>query len=205
MQKTKVVDKTGETKYSYGPSNNTNEGFIHRIRNIFKSDENPSMNPHGKEWRYRRQLTTMIEKALDVKINPGNVDGSVFPSDGFGKGYVIFKEENKILRSKNAYDFENILPITGAIVAERLGIVKKWTDATAEQRNYIANWLAIGAPNDTSDFAKVFAKKMQDNQILATRLEDLQDKFLEWSDLKYDEKMKHVDSFDNQKKLHGTL
>ena len=49
--KTKVADKTGETKYSYGPSNNTNEGFIHRIRNIFKSDEKPSMNPHGKEWR----------------------------------------------------------------------------------------------------------------------------------------------------------
>lgn len=49
--KTKVVDKTGETKYSYGPSNNTNEGFIHRIRNIFKSDEKTSMNPHGKEWR----------------------------------------------------------------------------------------------------------------------------------------------------------
>lgn len=117
----------------------------------------------------------------------------------------MFKEDNKIIHSKNAYDFENILPITGAIVAERLGIVKKWTDATVEQRNYIANWLPTGAPNDTSDFAKVFAKKMRDNQIFATRLEDLQDKFLEWSNLKYDEKMKHVDSFDNQKKLYGTL
>lgn len=187
----------GETKYSYGPSNNSNKGFLNCIRNVFSKDE---LAP-GEEWRTRKRLTEMLEKALQVKIKPGDVSKGVYPLDGFGHGKVIFKESDKVIKSQNAYDFENILPLSGAIIAEKLGMVDKWTKAPEETRNYIAKWIVTGAPNDTSAVAKDFAKAMQGNQILATRLEALQDEFMKWEQMSYDEKMKRLISFDNRQKV----
>ena len=61
----------GKTKYSYSASDNSNEGLFHKIKNIMSG----KASEDSEKFRYRKHLTEMIEKALDVKLRYGKMDG----------------------------------------------------------------------------------------------------------------------------------
>jgi len=93
-----------------------------------------------------------LENALGVKIRYGKMDES--------KGAVIYKEKDKVIRSKHAYDWENILPVAGEIVARQLGIVKENETVTEAQRNVFTNWMLEGKLDGSTE-TKAFETAMK--------------------------------------------
>ena len=173
----------GETKYSYGPSDNSNESLFHRIKNIMAGKGNED----SEKFRYRKHLTEMIEKALDVKLRYGKMEGN--------KSQVVYKPEDRVLRSRHAFDWENILPVAGRIAAEQLGI-----EPTESMNNYIADWILTGAPNNVSKEADTFHKAMRQHPADSAKLEDLRDAFAEWLGKDYREQMQGTIQWRNKQK-----
>lgn len=171
----------GRTKYSYSSSDNSNEGLFHRIKNKVLGADTDSA-----KFRYRKHLTEMIEKALDVKLRYGKMNGN--------KSKVVYKPEDRVLRSRHAFDWENILPVAGRVAAEKLGI----NNSSEEMHNYIATWIITGAPNNVSQEADMFHKAMREHPAEAAKLEDLRDSFAEWMNKEYKEQMQGSISWDNK-------
>lgn len=174
---------SSETKYSYGPSDNSNESLFHRIKNIMAGKGSED----SEKFRYRKHLTEMIEKALDVKLRYGKMDGN--------KSQVIYKPDDRVLRSRHAFDWENILPVAGRVAAEKLEI-----EPTEEMNNYIADWILTGAPNNVSREADTFHKAMQQHPADSAKLEDLRDAFAEWLGKDYREQMQGTIQWKNKEK-----
>lgn len=174
----------GKKHLSYSASDNSNEGFFHRVRNMLGGRDNTD----SQKFRYRKHLTEMLEKALDVKIRYGKLEG---------ENDVVYKEDDKVIRSRHAYDWENILPFAGKLAAEKLGI----KNPTQEMNNYIATWILTGAPNNMSEEADAFHKAMRNNIPMATRMQELQDSFAEWMGKDYREQMQGTIQWENSKKM----
>lgn len=177
-------------KFSYSSSDNSTPSLTQRIRNILSGVPN---NDQAKEM-YRKTMATMLEDALGVKIKYGKTE---FPQGET----VIYKEKDKTIRSKHAYDWENILPVAGGLIAERLGISSRAKDTTPEMRNYIADWILTGAANNTSPEAKQFQKAMANHPAYADKLIGLRTKFQDWADKTAKEQMEQSVQWSKEKSL----
>lgn len=173
----------GRTKFSYSASDNSNDGLFQKIKNIMSG----KASEDSEKFRYRKHLTEMIEKALDVKLRYGKMDGN--------KSQVVYKPEDRVLRSRHAFDWENILPVAGRIAAEKLGI-----EPTEAMNNYIADWILTGAPNNVSKEADTFHKAMREHPADSAKLEDLRDSFAEWLGKDYREQMQGTIQWKNKQK-----
>ena len=76
------------------------------------------------------------------------------------------------MRAKNAYDWDNLLPVVGKIFAEKLNL-----QPSEEMNNFIADWLLTGALNNTSTERTQFERAMRENPALAESLMEIQEKF----------------------------
>lgn len=146
---------------SYSVSNNGTPSFTGRIRNIFSGRK-----AEKQTGRARNAMKAALEQVTGVKIRFGKVDKDVS---------VIYKELEGVIRSQKAYDWEHILPKCGEIIARKLNI-----PASDEMHNYIGEWIATGAPNNTSPEATEFAKALHNNPSLRELLLDTQALFLDW-------------------------
>ena len=162
-------------KYSVNPSDNSSESLAHRIKNLL-SGQKP------EEYRHRKMMADLLGKALKITIRGGKIADR--------KGNVIYKANDRVLRSKHMYDWENILPVAGGIIAEQLGIVKEAKQTSEAMKNYIADWILTGAPNNTSKEAKEFQKGMQRNPHLADKLQDVRNEFEKWNSMGAKEQMR---------------
>lgn len=112
----KNQDSTAGTKFSINASDNSTPSLAHRIKNILAGTP---ATAQAKE-QYRRRMARMIEDALGIKIRTGKLDVGR-PANGT----VIYKPNDKVIRSLHAYDWENILPVASGLMAERLGIISR--------------------------------------------------------------------------------
>ncbi|MBO6292009.1 MAG: hypothetical protein J6N51_07120 [Selenomonas sp.] len=165
-------------------NDNTSEGLMQRVKNILSGRATDA----GATFRYRKHLTEMIEKALDVKVRYGKMEDK--------DGKVIYKPESRTIRSRHAFDWDNILPVAGRVAAWKLGI----KTPTKEMCNYIGKWIMTGAPNDTSPEAKKFHAAMQEHRAVSAKLQDLRDAFAEWNDKDIKERMQGTISMENRQK-----
>ncbi|MBR3723039.1 MAG: methyltransferase, partial [Selenomonadaceae bacterium] len=157
------------------PAPNSNKTLWSKIKNIFTTD-------NSEKARYRQRMAKALESALGVKIRYGKMG---LPH---GASAVVFKEKDKVIRSQNAYDWENILPVASGIIADKIGIA----NATEEQKNVISNWFLEGTLDSESEAGKAFVKALNEdtNAAIKTRLIDAQNLFKQWLNKEADEKMK---------------
>ena len=155
-------------------ANSTNESVTQRIKNILSGT--PS-----NDYSHRRMMAETLGKALNLTIRSGKIADA--------NGNVIYKESDRVLRTKHAYDWENLLPVASGIIAERLGIAQKHNQTTDEMRNYITSWILTGNPNDNSQEAKTFRAAMQRNPHMNNALQEVRRSFDEWNNMSAHDQM----------------
>lgn len=138
------AEREGTLKYSVGNNNNSSESLWHKAKNAMSSFFSTS------EKRKRKIITDNLRRLNGYRILYGYVDGA---------DDVVIDNLQKLIKSRNAYDWEKLLPVVSEGIAKNLRL-----NATQAQSNYIADWLTTGALNNTtSPEAKAFAKAMRDN------------------------------------------
>ena len=163
--------RDSEKRYS---ANATSQSVTQKIKNILSGT--PS-----NDYSHRKLMADLLGKALNLTIRAGKI------ADQNGK--VVYKEADRVLRTKQMYDWENILPVASGIIAERLGIVSKHDQTPAAMRNYITNWILTGNPNDTSQEAKTFQEGMRRNPHLMDALQDVRYAFDQWNNMSAHDQM----------------
>lgn len=159
-------------KYSISSDDNSSEGLRHKIGNVLSriwSGEEISENE-----RINRELTKRLKEVSGYKILYRQFSG---------EDSVTMDTAHKVIRSKKAYDWENLLPKVGRGIAEDLKLTP-----SKKMDNYIASWLLTGEPNNNSTQAKDFAKAMRENPAQAEILVKLQSKFRELVEMSPSEK-----------------
>ena len=157
--------------YSIDASDNSQKSFTQRMKNklagLFSNDT------PGK--RLDKRIADTLSKLTKYRIVFGYTN-----SDD-----VIIDDMRKVIQSRNAYDWENILPKIGGQIARELDL-----SATPEMSNYVADWLLTGALNNTSEQSKQFAKAMRDNPAKAELMQAVRDTFQEIADMTPTERAK---------------
>lgn len=157
-------EREGTIKYSVGNNNNSNESLLHKIKNAVSSFFSKPQK------RRRKAITDNLRRLRGYRILYGYVDGA---------DDIVVDNLQKLIQSRNAYDFEKLLPVVGEGIAKNLKL-----NPTQAQSNYIADWLMTGAlTNTTSPEAQAFAKAMRDNPAMAEILIETQDIFKELANM----------------------
>ena len=152
-----LVETEDNTKYSINASDNSFGTFVKRTANRFFGESNQ---------RERNQMRIALEEITGYKISSGHL----------GSGEIAVKPNAKVIRTQKAYDWTNILPEVGKIVAQKLNL-----PASDAMNNYIADWIVDGAPNNVSSEAKEFQRVMRAaNDEYREKLLDAQNKFIAW-------------------------
>ena len=149
----------GNTKFSI--NNNSSDSLSQKIKNLLPSWT--GRQPENED--YRKTITRKLKELTGYKIAYGHY---------LGKDAAFVDDLQKVIRSKKRYDFENILPKVGQVLAKNLNL-----PASEEMHNYIASWMLDGAPNNTSAEAKAFQKAMRDNPATFEILQEIQSTFQE--------------------------
>lgn len=123
--------------------------------------------------RVRKEMKDALERAAGVSIRAGHIDGM-----------TNVKTAGGVIRTRNAYDWETILPEAGKMIAKRLGL-----KSTNEMGAYIGKWILDGAPNDTSQEAADFQKAMRQHPELQDQILDAHDIFQEWNNMDADKRI----------------
>ena len=158
-------------KYSVNASDNSNDSYKQRLKNFFGKGKKDTPS-------YRRMLKGMMEEIADVKISYGRLDEGM---------EAIYKSAQKVIRVRNANDWERVVPLFAGAVCEKIGI-----KPSKELNHYISDWLQNGAPNNNSAEADTFAKAMRENPDVADQLLDLQSAFMRWNQMDAMEKMQSI-------------
>lgn len=158
-----------EKHYSLSSRRNTNskQSLTQKIKNIFIGGA-PSQSK-------RENIRRMLEDVTNMSIQWGKFDPS-----------LPYDKVKGVIRAKHAYDWEKLLPECGRAIAERLGIA----NPSEKMKNYIADWLLTGAPNNTSQEAKDFAAAMRKDPDLSDRITDVYEMFQDWRQMERNERMK---------------
>ncbi len=175
-------EENNSIKYSINNSDNSFAAFAKRLEHKFFGERSP---------RIRKQMKESLEDLTGYKISSGHLASE--------NGNIAVKNNSKVIRTQSAYDWENILPEVGKLVAEKLKLTP-----TAEMNNYIADWIVDGAINNTSAESKEFQRAMQnaDNEY-REKLLDAQNKFIEWNNKSAMEKVQAIVSSERDQKSFG--
>ena len=156
-----VGDKIkGHISNIIGSEDNSTAALKQRISNWLTGDRRGSEPLH-------HALKHTLEDLTGMKIYFGKLDESV---------EIVTDELKKVIRSRDAYDFEKILPECGGVIAKRLAL-----SPSKAMNNYIAKWIMTGAPNDESTEAKAFQKAMRENTGVADQLREAQGIMQKWT------------------------
>ena len=130
-----------------------------------------------------------LENLIGYKISSGHLAGE----------NISIKPKSKVIRTKSAYDWENILPAVGQVVAEKLNL-----PATEKMKNYIASWIIDGSPNNTSAESKEFQRAMQNaDEDFRDKLFDAQNQFIAWDNKSAMEKVQEIVVSERDEKSFG--
>ena len=129
-------------KYSISNNDNSTNALKERLKNFLFGK-----NTHNE--RTNKKIKRTLEELSGYKIAAGHL------ADGID---IVVKDLQKVIRTRSSYDWENILPAVGRKIAERLNL-----NPTEEMKNYIADWIVTGAPNNTSAEARAFQQAMTAN------------------------------------------
>ena len=129
-------------------------------------------------------MNKLLNKLSGYKIAFGHVTG---------ENPVMIDELQKVIRTKDAYDWEKILPKISGEIAKNLNL-----EQSEEMSNYISDWLLTGAANDTSSQAKEFQKAMRENPKYAELLIKTQLEFQEENNLDIMEKLRRRIEFERK-------
>ena len=169
-EKLDKIDVKEDTMFELS-DDNSNESFGRKVLNYFASRND--LNE-----RQRKLLKRKVEEFSGWKIAFGHLDKN---SD------VLVKEADKLIRTREQYDWKNILPVIGKEAAKQLNI-----EPTDNMGNYIADWLLTGAPNNRTAEAETFEKAMRDNPAKEELLTELRFMFHEINNLPAFEKAKMI-------------
>ena len=156
-------------KYSID-NDNSNESLVDKIKNKlswFSGDK--------KTIRRKKVITAKLRELSGYRILYGNVKGA---------NDVVVDHMQKLIQSRNTYDWNKLLPVVSKEIAKNLKL-----NPTAEQSNLIADWLLTGALNNTSAEMKAFQKAMRDNPAMADILLETRNLFQEIADMPADEQI----------------
>ena len=158
-------------KYSIDPNDNSTQSWGRRIQNLATSltRSKPESKP------YNQAITDALSKLTRHKI--------YYNYNGEKEGNVIVDSIQKVILARHAYRWEELLPVAGKQIAENLGLA-----TTPEMSNYIADWMATGAINNTSPEATAFQKAMSNNPVEAKLLQEVRDTFKTVSNMTAEEK-----------------
>ena len=113
-----------------------------------------------------KQMKIALEEITSYKISAGHLEG----------GEIAVKPAAKVIRTQSAYDWKNILPEVGKIVAEKLNLAP-----SEKMNNYIASWILDGAPNNISAESKDLQSSMCNaDDEYREKLLTAQNKFIAW-------------------------
>ena len=157
-----------QPKYSIDASDNSNESTLQRIRNKVSAFFNPPPKSRNK------RIKQFLEKLADIRIVAGHIKGAKL---------INVDEFHRLLHTRKAYDWENILPEIGGMLAKSLNI----QDSEA-MRNYVTDWLLTGAPNNNSAEAKTFQQAARNNPPMFEILQKIRDEFDEFNNLEPEER-----------------
>ena len=168
------ITANSKVKYSIDPSDNSNESWKRKIRQA------ASWVWNGTEYdtRIRHRIIQKIDKATGFKTR--------FLKRR-SKDPAMVDEFHKIIRLETAYDFENLLPMTGKYIAEKLNL-----QPSEKMNNYIAEWIWDGAPTNSSEESRLFEKAMRENPEMAETLVSLQEDFQTWNNMTALERAKAI-------------
>ena len=157
-------------QYSVNASDNSTSSYKQRVKNFFMGKQDaPS---------HRRMLKNMMEEIADVKISYGKLDEGT---------EAIYKSAQKVIRVRNANDWEKVVPLFAKAVCDKIGI-----KADRALTHYISDWIQTGAPNNNSAEADTFAKAMREHPEIADQLLDLQSAFMRWNQMDAMERMQSI-------------
>ena len=154
-----------ESNRTIGKNDNSSESLTRKIKNKLSA----YLDGKRPTERRRKRITENLRALSGHRILYGNVKGA---------DDIVVDHMQKLIQSRNTYDWEKLLPVVGKEIAKQLKL-----NPTSEQSNYIADWLLTGALNNTSAEAKNFQKAMRDNPAQAELLQQTRDIFQEISDM----------------------
>lgn len=157
-----------DIRYSIDASDNSNESTSQRIRNKISAFFNPPSKSRNK------RIKQFLEKLADIRIVAGHIKGAKL---------INVDEFHRLLHTRKAYDWENILPEIGGMLAKSLNI----QDSDA-MRNYVTDWLLTGAPNNNSAEAMIFQQAARNNPAMFEILQKIRDEFDEFNNLEPEER-----------------
>ena len=162
-----------QPKYSIDASDNSDESTLQRIRNKIAAFIGTSNTPSK---RRNKRITQFLEKLADIRILTGHIKGAKA---------IDVDEFHRLLKSRQAYDWENILPEIGGMLAKSLNL-----NDSREMRNYFTDWLLTGAPNNKSPEAKAFQQAARNNPAMFEILQSIRNEFEEFNNLEPIERYK---------------
>ena len=169
QQQGNAAPKTQTTErnnpYAVDAKDNSTESLTQRIRNWLPAwlGGYGDLNAKGN-----RRIAQLIKRLIGYKLRFEHLGSN---------GDAEIDNLNKIIRSRRAYDWVNILPLVGAKLAHKLKL-----PATPEMANYIANWFLTGAPNDTSAQAKAFQKAARETPAMFELINAIRNEFKDVAD-----------------------
>ena len=158
--------KQNQDRYSIDPSDNSNESWSAKAKNYISAWWK---NADVKSQRFNRQQTLKLQKASDYRI---------LYEHYIDDDPVIVDKYAKVIRAKDNYEWETLLPAVVEAIAEKVGL-----NPSDKMNNYIADWLFTGALNNTSTEATEFARAMGENPALFELLQDIQENFQEFANM----------------------
>ena len=160
-----------EIKYSIGNNDNSTESLARKIKNKLASWF--KLPPQ----RHKKHITENLRRLSGHRILYGHVKGA---------DDIVVDHMQKLIQSRRAYDWENLLPVVGEEIAKQLKL-----NPNSEMSNYIADWLLTGALNNTSTQAKDFQKAMRENPAMAELLQETRDLFQEIANMTPQERIRN--------------
>lgn len=159
-----------EDKQKYSINNNSSESLKQKIKDKLHA-WTKSISP-----RTRARITDNLHKLSRHRILYGYIDGA---------DDIVVDHMQKLIKSRNEYDWEKLLPVVGEEIAKNLNL-----NATQAQSNYIADWLLTGALNkQQSAEGQAFANAMRNNPAMAEILQETRDIFNEIANMTPQEKL----------------
>ena len=158
-----IPQSGGDSNIKY--SVNNGETLIQKIRSKLPDWIG---KPTDLNERRRKFITRKLQELTGYKVAYGHLTGN----DG-----VFIDDLQKVIRSRRAYDWENLLPKVGAVISKQLNLPQ-----TEQMSNYISSWILDGETNASAE-AKEFEKAMRANPAIFEILREIQNSFQEINEM----------------------
>ena len=164
---------------SVGNNDNSNEGFVQRVKNLL------TQRPNQQNERIRKKINRLLSRLTGMKIAAGHMNNGLD---------IVVKDFEKVIRTNRAYDWANLMPAAGQKLAAILKL-----NPSQNMGNCIADWFMTGAVNNNSAEYKEFEKALRDNPEIRNICLEIQSAFAEWNNMTAMERVQSTIAFETPK------